>query len=252
MRKVYLFLTLPLILLIACNGSEPMPERPGNLEINFKLTYDGQPLVMNQSYTYPNPQDLNMNFSRVNLYLSSFFLDETKLADISFLDFTDFNLNEAAAEAGIRTTFENIEVGTYDKFSMGIGVPQDLNSTEPSDYEQGHPLARTSEYWAGWDSYIFAKYEGKVDTNFDNTLETGYTFHTGSDASYRTLEFEESIEILSNQTTEVTIIIDAQALFLNDTTYLDLSEIQGAHNQGDVDIMEAISDNYSAAFRLIP
>jgi hypothetical protein len=134
---------------------------------------------------------------------------------------------------------------------MGVGLPEDVNASQPSDYESGHPLAKTSEYWAGWDSYIFAKYEGKIDLDKDGVLETGFSFHTGSDEVYRELEFDTPISINSNETTEITILLDAKELFrLDNTSYIDLSEIQGTHNQGDVDVMGEISDNYSSAFRI--
>lgn len=248
MRHINYFLLIPVLFLFACNDDKMDEPQVGDLEINYTLVYDNEPLVMNQTLDYPN--DLKINFSRVNMFLSNFFLDDQKVADLTFLDFSDINITETAAASGLTLRLEDIPAGMYSKLTMGIGVPQALNATEPSDYELGHPLAETSEYWAGWDSYIFAKYEGKVDTNRDNTLETGFTFHTGSDAVYRNVTFNESIVINAGQTTELKIVLDAKQLFLLDNEYLNLLEIQGTHNQGDVNVMSEISDNYSTAFTM--
>ena len=248
MKKLFGFLFLFALVGLSACGDDSNEPTTGSLQLNFILEYEGEPLVMNETLTYEN--GLPMNYSRVNMYLSNFILGDRNLADIAFLDFTDVNVTAGQAQAGQFIQFDEIPAGDYGPLQYSVGVPKELNAQKPADFPAGHPLALTSEYWAGWNSYIFAKYEGKLDLEGDEMLETGFTFHTGSDPVFRSLTFDRNISINANETTTINFVINAKEMFHLEDGFLDLTEIQGAHNEGAMDLMMGISDNYVSAISI--
>jgi hypothetical protein len=234
----------------ACDEDDetPMEETTGALELNFTLKYQDAPLVYFDDYYYED--SLLMGVSRVNMFFSNFFADDQLVKDVFFADFNEVSTSDLAAE-GITLRIDDLPTGSYSNLSFGVGVPEDMNEKEPADFPADHPLSRVSEYWAGWSSYIFAKYEGNLDLTDDGARETGFTFHTGGEGMYRNLSYDRPFTIDEDELTEIRFEIELKEIFrLGPDEFLNLREIQGAHNEGDIDVMSSLSDNYSNAIRL--
>ena len=103
---------------------------------------------------------------------------------------TESHTSIELSEAGYKLKFSNIPVDQYSALSFGIGVPSNLNSKNPSQFDINHPLGEGSHYWSGWKSYIFSKTEG-VMTN--GTDATNFAYHSGFDSAYRSFEFQINI-----------------------------------------------------------
>lgn len=234
----------------ACDDDDnaPMEETTGALELTFALKYQDEPLVYFDPYYYED--SLLMGVSRVNMFLSNFFADDQLVKDVFFADFEEVSTSDLAAE-GITLRIDEVPTGSYSNLSFGVGVPEEMNGKEPADFPSDHPLSKVSEYWAGWSSYIFAKLEGNLDLTEDGSRETGFSFHTGGEGVYRNLTYDMPFTVAEDEATEIRFEIDFKEIFrLGSDEYLNLREIQGAHNEGDVDVMSQISDNYSNAIRL--
>ena len=87
----------------------------------------------------------------------------------------------------------DVPAGQYKAIKLGIGVPEELNATQPGDYTPGHPLS--TDYWTAASSYIFTKVEGNADLDGSDEFATKLTFHIGGNPRYREIEFEKSITV---------------------------------------------------------
>ncbi len=222
-KYILLIFTALAITLASCEK-----ERNLGFDINFKLQYDGKPLVMFQDYTYPTGE--KMNFTRYSFYLTNVAgineIGTNQLLDASYLNFTDQNIDLAGAEKGITLSFKDLGDVNFDQILFMIGVDATNNAKTPADFNSSNPLSKTSEYWPGWESYVFTKTEGKID--FGNADLTPFALHTGGD--------EANITFLLNtaglgddgkQTLE--IIIDLKSTF-GDTKIYDIKSSPNIHS----------------------
>jgi len=220
MKNTILFLTLTSLLLAASCGKETTnPIDTAKLNLSFRAIYDGEPLVLEQkNYSYDgNP----IRFTRINFYISDMAAvnsdGETELSEIQFINLTETHKTPIDAEIGTVMSFSNVPVGTYNQLKFGVGVPADLNKTNPSDYSTSHPLGadNSGEYWEAWDSYIFAKIEGQYDgdgNGFDGN-DVSFAYHAGRDNSYRLIDdIDHSINLTAGNTTELVFELDIKIL----------------------------------------
>jgi len=250
MKYRFLFLALlSSLFFVACDDDDPVEAKTGTLEVEFALEYDGEPVTYFDPYYYED--SLLMGFTRVNFFLADLGVGDRSLEEITFLDFESVAEPGSTLE-GLRLTYDDVEVGAYSTMSFGIGVPDRYNDGVPADYPPENPLSLVSEYWAGWNSYIFAKYEGNLDLTGDGMRETGFSFHMGGEGVYRSLNASGlPLTIAENETTTVRIVLELKEIFkISDTEYLNLRENQGSHNADDIDFMRRWSDNYAQAFRI--
>ena len=220
MKNIIIFLTFSSLLLAASCGKEKTnPIDTAQLNLSFKATYDGEPLVLEQrNYNYEgNP----IRFTRINFYVSDMAAvnndGETELTEIQFVDLTQTHKTPIDAETGTVMSFSNVPVGTYNQLKFGIGVSADLNKTNPSDYSTMHPLGadNSGEYWEAWDSYIFAKIEGQFDKDgngFDGN-DVSFAYHAGRDDLYALIDdIDASINLTAGNTTDLVFELDVKTL----------------------------------------
>lgn len=227
--KFLLFAFLATSFLVACkDDDDPNPET-GSIAIHFKALYDGDPLVTFQTKPFITGQQIDFStltamISDISLYQTGGeeLLDEIELVDMSFD-------NLLAAEDGYTVQYTGIPVGSYNGIRFGVGVPADANAMKPADFPSSNPLSNTGYYWEAWDSFIFSKTEGRLDTLGTGPLDLNFALHTGSDDLYRLLEGAIPITIQAAATEELTIFIDYRDL-LNG---VDIKSKPQNHNPGD-------------------
>ena len=249
-KQLGLFLIVITILLSACN--EENATEAGNIAINFKLKYDGAPLVMFDRYEYPN--GMEFFFTRFNFYLSNLNIstatgEQILIKDIEFLNLTDAHDTAANAEQGMVLELEKVPLGTYNNLQFDIGVPTDLNGQRPRDYPNDHPLAATGEYWDGWKSYIFSKTEGKLDTDGDGQAELGLAYHIGGDETLRNITLDKAFLIEDGQTTTVVINIEMKRMFDDGNTIYDPLQTAQIHSLTQLDEANILADNLQQSFQ---
>jgi hypothetical protein len=218
------------------------------VQIMVKAKYDGNPLVMNQRYTFDGRE---VSFSKLQFFISDLAItqgnSETEIEDIALI-----NLSATDATSGFLLPAQDLPVGTYDGIRFSIGVPSDLNTTKPIEYSSNHPLGQPGEYWDAWSSYIFSKIEGKFDTDGDPTqLEGVLNYHMGTDPMFRSREIDElNIEIIEGGTREIVLEIDMLDLLRNEAGQaLDISTRNMAHsnhdNPDDYALSNLIANNWA-------
>jgi len=236
--------------LSACNDENAA--ETGTIALNFRLQYDGEPLVMFDRYTYPN--GMEFFFTRFNFYLSNLNIstptgEQILIKDIEFLNLTDDHDTAANAAKGRIMELEKIPLGNYNNLQFDIGVPADLNSQKPKDFPNDHPLAATGEFWDGWKSYIFSKTEGLLDTDGDGQAELGLAYHIGADETLRTISLDKEFLIEDGETTTVVINIEMKRMFDDGTTIYDPLQTAQIHSLTQLDEAIILADNLQQSFQ---
>jgi len=203
----------------SCGKETAPPVDTATIQLSFRATYNGAPLVLNQEYEY---QGSIVRFSKINFYLANLVAanddGETELSEIQFINLTQTHNTAPDAETGTVMSFSNVPVGTYSKLKFGVGVPADLNKTNPSDYSTTHPLGadNSGEYWEAWDSYIFAKIEGQYDVNgngFDGD-DISFAYHIGGRSDlYKAIELDNNLILRAGEMTDLIFELDVAQLF---------------------------------------
>ncbi|MDX1476420.1 MAG: MbnP family protein [Saprospiraceae bacterium] len=251
MKHIFRFMiaVLLLVVLSACKDDE------GSLTVAFTATYGTEPLVMFDIHDYAFDQ--RVQFTRLEFFISNLGLirrDGTvyKLSDLELIDltFTD----RGAAETGVELTYRGVPAGTYESVQFALGVDPVLNATVPADYSSDHPLSETGRYWHAWNSYIFSKSEGNLDTLNDGTdnPDLGFAYHTGTDDFYLPIATGFPISIPDGAGEKITFRLNYEALF--GVSVGDLIDIQAKpqnHNPLDTLEINKILDNYLGALSFI-
>lgn len=224
MKNIILFLTFSSLLLAAsCGKEKTIPIDTAKLNLSFRATYGGETLLIQEkNYNYlGNP----IRFSNINFYIADLVAvnddGETELSEIQFISLTDSHKTAIDAEQGTVMSFSNVPVGTYNQLKFGVGVPADLNKTNPSDYSTTHPLGadNSGEYWEAWDSYIFAKIEGQYDVNGDgfDANDISFAYHIGGRPDlYKPIELDNNLLLKAGETTDLVFELDVERLFKQD------------------------------------
>ena len=245
MRKLTNWLVggLLLVAVAACKSDD---EKEGSLTIRFKALYDGQPLQTFQAVPFVGGQ--RVDFSTLTALISDLkldhssgeeFLDEVELVDMSFDVLQD-------AEEGYVMQFTGLPARAYDGIQFWVGLPPELNHKKPADFPSSHPLSNTGYYWVAWDSYIFSKTEGRVDTLGTGPLNLNFAYHTGSDDLLLGLQGPIPIVIEEGGHEELNIFIDYKDLLAG----IDIKSNPQNHNPQDSVQIGRIVTNLQTAVTL--
>ena len=224
------------LFLISCGDDAIDPTVTGDLELNMKITYNGEPLVMGDRITYPGGNEL------VITRYSFFMMDGQMTADDeengilnladSYVNLTDAHGNAQSAAQGLTLLIEDIPAGSYETFSFNQGVNAEDNAKTPADFTEG-PLTSTNEFWNAWNSYVFVKMEGNYDVDGDGEPEEGIAFHLGGDEAFRTVtigsEGSELVEIEEDEVASLSLEIKLEELFTQNGTTFDIASTPRTH-----------------------
>jgi hypothetical protein len=250
MKKLLLLLPL-FAFFAACKGDDDMTNTQAEIGVNFQAVYDGVRLEKNKNYPFDG---YNLQFTRFHTFVSDVELlkadgSSVLLSEIEFVDFTpDDATNDLSAVPHFH--FNNLPQGTYTGLRMGIGVKPGLNGKGPNSYPVGNPLYQETEYWSGWKSYIFTKTEGALDTLNNGVYNLQFSYHTGIDDLYRTVNLPKNIKIIDGQTTELIIEVDINELLDGKSGAIDPRKNQNAHSLNNKPIALIISNNYQTALKV--
>jgi len=176
--------------------------------------------------------------SRISFFLSDIRLVElrngqaleTPLAEVAY-----FNFGPSGVDSEI---FDNIPTGDYTSIRFNFGLTAEQDMTTPADYATTHPLGNTSEYWVDWNSYIFAKIEGKTDTMPDSIerFDGAFVYHVGV-AADNTRSGEVAVNLpLRAGSNDLSLDLDVATLMsLNTANELPLTDfIHGGPLMGQI------------------
>jgi len=227
MNKLHLSLFLIIGLFAACTSDEEVGK--GTLDLNFKATYQGTPLVMfDQVYTYPDGSPIK--FQLFNYYVSDITLlqegqsagDGQVISEVARIDYRGV-YDLPTADAGINLRFDNVKAGVYTKIRIGLGLTPELNATQPGDYAADHPLSEN--YWSWARGYVFAKIEANADLDGDGQFSDKLTYHIGATDLYTTIELADPVVVQKDNPATITFSVDVHDILQNQQgDYLDISQ----------------------------
>ncbi len=243
MRKVNLYIVTFLILAFAVSCGE---EEGMDVTINFRLTYDGEPLVMTHDYVYPDGKTIR--FNRFSFFVSEVTLNDGDRSivarEVDFLELTRSHLDVNSARKGFAYELGSHSLKSIKDISFNIGLTEDQNKTVPADYVSGDVLARPGEYWLAWDSFIFFKIEGFIDLDGDNDPETNVALHVGSDLSMR------HVGLSTNDIDgSISIVIDVKDIFERGQLYT-IAENPQIHSLSQLPFATFLAENFRQTLKI--
>lgn len=246
MKKLF-FLSLLALTIFACKDDQPTTPT-STVNLNFKASYNGEPLVLYKAYDYPT--DNQIRFQNFNFFVSNITLlgegstPNHLLSEVEFFDF-EGNLDLGAAETALTRTYEKVPTGTYSGIRIDFGVPASLNNADAGKLPSNNPLrqAFASHFWSDWGSFIFMKSEGIYDSTGDgvfNQSDAGFEHHPGTDAVLYSLTKSLPITIEKGVDFEVNFDADVYKIYVNNGTALDLANPDNRNTQELSDMPLAI------------
>lgn len=237
-----LILTMGILTLSSCKKDE---EDVSRVRMEFTATVGMDDYAPFTDYTYYNGEKFTIN--KVVFYIANIDLVKEdgsmeRLSDIEYVD-----LSDPLVPGEMAFTFDNVPSGDYHSIRFGLGVPADLNAKTPADFGVDHPLAIESMYWDAWDSYIFSKTEGRIDTTGDGETDIAYLYHTGIDDLYMNLEATQDFSLEADEEKVVHFNLDVKKLFGTPSDYIDIKTKPMSHNPADLEIAREIMMNYVTA-----
>jgi len=234
-------------------GSFTLNPPLGNvLGLRFNLKYEGSPLLMGETYTYPSGE--LFEFSRFDMFISELTLastgDATVIKEVDFLEMTKTYRNITTANEGYIYKVAGLDDGDFESIKFNIGLTPAQNATTPSAYPASHPLGK--EYWdGGWDSYIFVSIEGRINLNTDNPdFEQGIALHLGSDEALQEITLLQSFTLSDNMEEIIDIDIDLKDLFISENGDIyDIGTTPTTHNLTHIPMVVQLSNNLKNAIK---
>lgn len=243
--KISGLIGLALIVLFVGSCKEDQ-DHEGSLTLHFIAFYDGQPLTMFVTKPFTNPQQLQ--FTHLSFLVSDLvLLDQLSIVDLKDIELIDLSFDDVnGADQGYTIQINNLPAQSYTGIRFGIGVPPDLNSKKPANFASSHPLSKTSYYWEAWNSFIFMKTEGRIDTLGNGGFDTGFAFHTGTNKLFSAFEKVIPITIEEGKNKGINIRIDYKTV-LNG---IDIKAKPQNHNPADSVQIGKLVENLSGALSL--
>lgn len=228
----------------------------GSIELKIIPKFDGQPYYAFKMFPSSSSTINGILFKKLEFFISNIqginLQQETiPFETVDYVNFTNL-LDSNASLEGISILINDIDLGEYQSLNLGVGIPDNLNETQPGDYNTDSPLAMTANYWANWNSYILCKIEGDIKNNADSTI--GFLYHAGVNGMLQTLSFPTNFEIQDGQVTTIELILDVDKIFfetLNDIDMInDKTTHSGAVGSNAYNLALQIMENLSNSLRL--
>jgi hypothetical protein len=215
------------------------------LNVTIKTVYNDQPFTIGE--IYDDGMGHRVRIDLLMSYFSQLKLVHSNGAEVLIKDFHLQNLDNDY------TFTTEIPEGSYQNFSMGLGIPKSYNKdVDPSTYPNSHPLSvqgAQGMFWTWNTGYIFTKFEGKADlTGTEGSpLDHSFAFHTGDDLLYELVSSNKYFTAEKDKTYDLVITIHADKLIKGDNDQIDLAVDYLTHTSGNFPLAERFVDNFSSA-----
>lgn len=239
--KILFTVSMGILLLSSCHKMTTAPA--GSLKLNFSSHFG--PLVFHALEPYVYAGNQTIKFSKFDFYITGVQLigstETTNLSQHGLIDLTG---------GGNTFVLTNVAVDNYHTLKLSIGVTPELNKKFPRDFASNDPLSNTSHYWDSWNSFIFSKMEGVLDTSGLKTFDLGFAVHTGTDSCLQFVTFQKPITIASNAETEVNLDVDVRRVFSQSAQFFDLVQSPLNHNPTNLETLKLFSTRLAGAIQL--
>ncbi len=215
------------------------------LTITISPTYNGEVLVLNDSL-YTDYLGRSFRVEMFKFYLSHLSIEHSsgdiiELDTLSLIDFSSSNYYYETV----------LSKGTYNTIHFGVGLDSLMNASDPSAVDFDSPLSISQNtYWSWASKYKFLMLEGRVDTTQLGIPQSTFSYHTGFDSMYRTIQLGLGAIDLNELGATIAINFALDSLLLGDAGTIDFVEQDAAHSEINIEIFQTLSDNLSNSFYL--
>ncbi|GHG67146.1 hypothetical protein GCM10012319_09270 [Comamonas sp. KCTC 72670] len=230
----------------------------GSLELNAAFVFGGTPLTLGQTYTTSG--GASVSFSQVRYWLSNVTLLKQDGSTAALAD--SYHLMEVINAQSVEGTVDPVTLpanrresvlaravpaGAYAGIRFSIGVDPTYNDNLSRQSGELHILQNmTSVSWMWFTSYIFTKTHGTFQPA--GGAQNTFTWDTGTNANYRTVEFafDSAVTVNSQKRLTVNLRADVANLLtsLNPATTPTIGASQGAAST-------TLSDNFAGMFSVV-
>ncbi len=248
---------LTLVALVECKSEVPpfdLVEQDPKVVLEFNLVNQGEEIGIGDDFV--DEKQWQLNLSTFKMYLSDIALigggELTELADVELVDLT----GEGSATGFSNSYTYIIPKDDYEQLRMSIGLPSDLNSTDPTIMPSSHPLSlQGAMYWDWATMYVFIMMEAGIDTNSDLQYDDNIAFHAGLDTLFRPEEsYPLTLDIPAFAKDTLHIDIDWNKIYHPmEGEGIDLSETPFFHANVDEEALAAsriFTDNFVKAISI--
>lgn len=242
--------------LIGCKETVP-PFEPVELDpkvvLHFSVVNNGEVIEIGDNFT--DADNWNLTLKTLKFYLADIALvsgsEETALSEVELVD-----LSGSEATSFNRSYTYIIPKGEYNQLKMSIGLPGDLNATDPTTMPADDPLSlQGGMYWDWATMFVFVMMEAGIDTNFDATLDANIAFHTGLDTLFRPEQsYPMTFDIPANAKDTLFVDVDWNMIYHPmEGTPIDLSTTPFFHANVDEEALAAsrvFTDNFIKAISI--
>ena len=242
------FFLLFLLLATACRTDEPVAPQgaTATLRIQVQPEWQGQPLQLFSTYEAPFGYRFQVEF--LKLYLSDLRLvtpsGETLVDQVRLL-----NLGNGPFAMELE-----VPAGSWLGMRAGLGLPHDLNYSNPALYGDAHPLSvNTGMYWTWASGYKFVLFDGRGDADPNGTgpLLVPFSVHTGMDTCYTTVDLFPSLPFSTEKggVTSLTLHVDVHGFLQTAQDTIDVITENQAHGN-DVPLALKLTRNVVRSMQL--
>lgn len=249
--RLWWVVCLTVLFVAACRTDDPIPPSGGNaamgtLRIQVVPEWEGAPFAPYTEYRAPHDYRFQVEFLR--MYLSDIRLvdanGETKVDPVRLLDLNNgaFNMDLA------------VPAGAWYGVRAGLGLPPELNHTDPSLYGSDHPLSvNTGMSWNWANGYKFVLFDGRYNPDPLSTtpLLAPFSVHTGMDTCYTTVDLFPALPFTtaSNTITDLTLRIDVDGFLQSGPDTIDVVVENQSHG-GNLTLALKLTRNVSNSLHM--
>jgi hypothetical protein len=210
----------------SCRKDRPIGgQGMGELELMVQASWGEEP------FTVGTPR-VNITNYRVLVDMLRLYLAEIELTGASTERLSEIELFSLGVAPQVRRY--QVPAGTWSGLRMGIGVPSELNFSDPALYAQGHPLSVSNgTYWTWTTGYRFVIFDGRYDVDPEGTgmVLPVFSIHPGLDTCYTLVQRNaaQPIVVRAGETTQLAVKFDVSRFFHSPSDTLDLAVDNQAH-----------------------
>ncbi len=234
MPKLYSVLLIFLFAVMSITACDPTDEPDYNFTFKVNPLVNGQEFKLNTDYISPEGQ--RFKYEKFTFYLSKVKLIGTDGSEQEISEVMWYDLDNP------ETVKIKIPEGEYSALRFSIGLDSTMNASDPSTFSEGHPLSYSqNNYWTWASKYIFAKLEGRSDSNpSGTTYESAFSYHLGLDTLYREKTVSRNVNISNSTVENVVLVVLVDKIFQN----IDIITDKQTHSTSNFELAEQIMNNF--------
>ncbi len=242
-------LILPLF--IACSFFQCNPEpdpNTGTLELIFKSSFNGSPLVLYQKDSTNVSDPTTITFKKLDFFVSDIKIQDSSnewqyIKDAGYVSMAN-NLSLDAASEGYSMTINEVPIGDYEGLEIGIGLSDQVNATLPGDYSSSSPLGLNAKLFGLAGTVISCARLREISNNLMLVFRVFCTTQVLM-VCIKSEIIPQVLVLGSNANTQIVFEIKAEELFFKTGSSIDLINDNQTHSG------QSGSDAYNLALKAI-